>query len=104
LKITLLNNQVLALREDEEQKSAGGIIIPDTAKEKPKRGKGNYGFDAETEKYENLIASGVIDPTKVVRFAVQDATSVSGLMITTEALVTEKPEKKIQTRSHAGNG
>ena len=56
--------------------------------------KGDYGFNAETDKYENLMAAGVIDPTKVVRFALQHATSVSGLMITTEALVTEKPEKK----------
>ncbi|MGD9078261.1 MAG: chaperonin GroEL [Desulfobacterales bacterium] len=57
-------------------------------------GKDDYGFNAEAEKYENLMAAGVIDPTKVVRFALQNAASVSGLMITTEALVTEKPEKK----------
>jgi chaperonin GroEL len=57
-------------------------------------GKGDYGFNAETETYENLMASGVIDPTKVVRFALQNAASVSGLMITTEAMITEKPEKK----------
>ena len=57
-------------------------------------GKGDYGFNAETEKYEKLMASGVIDPTKVVRFALQNAASVSGLMITTEALITDKPEKK----------
>ncbi|MDX1707591.1 MAG: chaperonin GroEL, partial [Desulfobacterales bacterium] len=57
-------------------------------------GKSDFGFNAETEIYENLMAAGVIDPTKVVRFALQNAASVSGLMITTEALVTEKPEKK----------
>jgi chaperonin GroEL len=57
-------------------------------------GKRDYGFNAETEKYGPLMAAGVIDPTKVVRFALQNAASVSGLMITTEALVTEKPEKK----------
>jgi len=57
-------------------------------------GKNDYGFNAETEKYENLISSGVIDPTKVVRLALQNAASVAGLMITTEALITEKPEKK----------
>ena len=57
-------------------------------------GKGDYGFNAETDKYENLMAAGVIDPTKVVRFALQNAVSVSGLMITTEALVSDKPEKK----------
>ena len=57
-------------------------------------GKNDYGFNAETEKYENLISSGVIDPTKVVRLALQNAASVAGLMITTEALITEKPVKK----------
>jgi chaperonin GroEL len=57
-------------------------------------GSDDYGFNAETFKYENMFASGVIDPTKVVRFALQNAASVAGLMITTEALVTEKPEKK----------
>jgi chaperonin GroEL len=57
-------------------------------------GKDDFGFNAETENYENLISSGVIDPTKVVRLALQNAASVAGLMITTEALVSEKPEKK----------
>ena len=57
-------------------------------------GKDDFGFNAETEKYENLVAAGVIDPTKVVRLALQNAASVAGLMITTEALITEKPEKK----------
>ncbi|MEJ2477046.1 MAG: chaperonin GroEL [Desulfobacterales bacterium] len=56
--------------------------------------KGDYGYDAETGEFGNLLASGVIDPTKVVRFAVQNAASVAGLMITTEAMITEKPEKK----------
>ena len=57
-------------------------------------GKGDFGFNADTEKYENLLAAGVIDPTKVVRFALQNAASVSGLMLTTEAMIAEKPEKK----------
>ena len=61
---------------------------------KVQEGKGDFGFNAETEKYENLITSGVIDPTKVVRFAIQNAASVAGLMITTEALISEKPEKR----------
>ena len=55
---------------------------------------GDFGFNAETETYENLVASGVIDPTKVVRYALQNAASVAGLMITTEALVSDKPRKK----------
>jgi chaperonin GroEL len=58
------------------------------------KGKDDFGFNAETEKYEHLLKAGVIDPTKVVRFALQNAASVAGLMLTTEAIVAEKPEKK----------
>jgi chaperonin GroEL len=54
----------------------------------------NQGFNAATDTYENLKASGVIDPTKVVRTALQDAASVAGLLITTEAAISEKPEDK----------
>jgi chaperonin GroEL len=54
----------------------------------------DYGFNAETGTYENLVVTGVIDPTKVVRLALQNAASVAGLMITTEAMIAEKPEKK----------
>jgi len=57
-------------------------------------GKDDFGFNAQTEKYENLLESGVIDPTKVVRFALQNAASVAALMLTTEAMITEKPKKK----------
>jgi chaperonin GroEL len=57
-------------------------------------GNGDFGFNAETEQYERLLSAGVIDPTKVVRFAIQHAASVAGLMITTEALISDKPEKK----------
>jgi chaperonin GroEL len=52
------------------------------------------GFNAQTEQYENLVKSGVIDPTKVVRAALQDAASVAGLLITTEATIAELPEDK----------
>jgi len=57
-------------------------------------GKDAYGFNAETGVYEDLMKAGVIDPTKVVRFALQNAVSVAGLMLTTEAMIAEKPEKK----------
>ena len=57
-------------------------------------GKDDFGFNAETGNYENLVAAGIIDPTKVVRLALQNAASVAGLMITTEALICEKPVKK----------
>jgi chaperonin GroEL len=57
-------------------------------------GKGAFGFNAETGAYEDLIEAGIIDPTKVTRFALQNASSVAGLLLTTEAMVAEKPEKK----------
>ena len=53
-----------------------------------------FGYNAQTDKYETSIKSGVIDPAKVVRTALQDAASVAGLLITTEAMVAEKPEPK----------
>jgi len=55
---------------------------------------GAYGFDAQTEKYTDLVKAGIVDPTKVVRTALQDASSIAGLLITTEAMVAEKPEDK----------
>jgi chaperonin GroEL len=54
----------------------------------------NFGYDAQTGTYGDLVKSGIIDPTKVVRTALQDAASVAGLLVTTEAMVAEKPEKK----------
>ena len=54
----------------------------------------NWGFDAQANEYADLIGRGVIDPTKVVRIALQDAASVAGLLITTEAMVAEKPKKE----------
>lgn len=61
---------------------------------KVKEGKDDFGFNAATEKYENLIKAGVIDPTKVTRTALENAASVSSLLITTEAVVFEKKEKE----------
>lgn len=63
------------------------------------KGKNDYGFNAQSEIYENLLAAGVIDPTKVVRFALQNAASIAGLMLTTETVIAIKPEKKKETRS-----
>ncbi|MED5437257.1 MAG: chaperonin GroEL [Pseudomonadota bacterium] len=56
--------------------------------------KANYGFDAQNEKYVDMVASGIVDPTKVVRTALQDASSIASLLITTEAMVADKPEPK----------
>jgi len=67
----------------------GSVVV-----QKVMEGKGNLGFNAETGKYEDLMDAGIIDPTKVARFALQNAASVAGLLLTTEAMVAEKPEKK----------
>jgi len=67
----------------------GSIVV-----NKVKEGTGAFGFNAETEVYEDLIKAGVIDPAKVARIALENAASIASLLITTEALVTEKPEEK----------
>ncbi len=54
----------------------------------------NHGFDAQAGKFTDLVKAGIIDPTKVVRCALQDAASIAGLLVTTEAMVAEKPEPK----------
>ncbi len=64
----------------------------------------NYGFNAQTEKYEDLVAAGVIDPTKVTRTALQNAASISSLMLTTEAMICEIPEKKSAPSGGPGGG
>jgi len=79
----------------------GSIVV-----EKVKNGKGAFGFNAATEEYEDLVKAGVIDPTKVVRAALQNAASVASLMLTTEALVAERPKKKSSGGGggHGGGG
>jgi len=59
-----------------------------------KKGDKNFGFNAETETFEDLIKAGVIDPTKVSRIALQNAASIASLLITTEAAIVDLPEKK----------
>jgi len=62
--------------------------------ERVKQEKGAFGFDADQEEYTDMNEAGIIDPTKVVRFALQNAASVASLLITTEAVVAEKPKKE----------
>jgi chaperonin GroEL len=64
----------------------------------------NFGFDAQTAEYKDMVAAGIIDPTKVVRTALQDAASVAGLLVTTEAMIAEKPEKKAAGGGGGGGG
>ncbi|MBI5479112.1 MAG: chaperonin GroEL, partial [Deltaproteobacteria bacterium] len=79
----------------------GSIVV-----NKIKDGKGAFGYNAQTQVYEDLIDAGVMDPTKVVRTALQNAASVAGLMITTEACIAEKPKKEAERapRPHGGGG
>ena len=63
-----------------------------------------FGFDAQTGKFENLVSKGIIDPTKVVRTALQDAASIAGLLITTEAMVAEVPKKQSAAPAMPGGG
>jgi len=69
---------------------ADGAVVLD----KVKSSKGAFGFNAATEEFEDLVKAGIVDPTKVVRTALQNAASVAGLLITTEAMIADKPEKK----------
>jgi len=77
----------------------GSVIV-----NKVKEGKDDYGFNAQTEKYENLVQTGVIDPTKVTRIALENAASVAGLVLTTEATIVEKPEEKKPMPPMPGGG
>jgi len=70
----------------------GAIVL-----DKIKNNKGAFGFNAATEEFEDLMKAGIVDPTKVVRTALQNAASVAGLLLTTEAMVAEKPEEKKPT-------
>jgi chaperonin GroEL len=78
----------------------GSVVV-----NKVKEGKDDFGFNAQTEQFENLIKAGVIDPTKVARIALENAASVAGLLLTTEATIVEKPEKKeAPAMPHGGMG
>ncbi|HEX7499364.1 MAG TPA: chaperonin GroEL [Polyangia bacterium] len=92
-----------AIEEPLRQIAANAGVDGSIVVEKVKGGKGAYGFNAATEEYEDLVKAGVIDPTKVVRAALQNAASVAGLMLTTEALISEKPKKK-EEAAHGGGG
>ncbi|MBS1731110.1 MAG: chaperonin GroEL [Bacteroidetes bacterium] len=67
----------------------GSIVV-----QKVKEGKGDFGFNARTEVYENLFKAGVIDPTKVTRIALENAASIAGMLLTTECVIADKPEPK----------
>ncbi|MDA8164778.1 MAG: chaperonin GroEL [Desulfobacteraceae bacterium] len=96
--IDLLRNALVKpLQQIADNAGFEGSVVVNHVKE----GKDDYGFNAASGRYESLLAAGVLDPTKVVRTALQNAASVAGLLMTTEAMVAEEPEKK---KAAAGMG
>ncbi|HUB16127.1 MAG TPA: chaperonin GroEL [Acetobacteraceae bacterium] len=89
------------LRQIAENSGEDGAVISGKVLDKDEY---NWGFDAQTGEFKDLVKAGIIDPTKVVRTALQDAASVAGLLITTEAMVAEKPEKKAAPSMPPGGG
>jgi chaperonin GroEL len=81
----------MPLRQIAENAGEDGAVIAGKILEKDEY---NWGFDAQTGEFKDLVRAGIVDPTKVVRTALQDAASVAGLLVTTEAMVAERPEKK----------
>jgi chaperonin GroEL len=88
------------IRQIVENAGVEGSIVVSKVLEK----SGNFGFDAQKEQYVDMVASGIIDPTKVVRVALQDAASIAALLITTEAMVAEKPKKETAMPPMPGGG
>ncbi len=72
----------------------GSIVV-----QKVKEGKGDYGYNARTETYENMLKAGIIDPTKVTRVALENAASIAGMLLTTECVIADKPKKE-EAHSH----
>jgi chaperonin GroEL len=69
-----------------------------------KSGKGDYGYNAREDRYENMLAAGIIDPTKVTRLALENAASIAGLLLTTECVIADKPEAEPAGHSHSHGG
>jgi chaperonin GroEL len=75
----------------------GSIIL-----QKVREGSGDFGFNARTEQYENLLSTGVIDPTKVARVALENAASIASMLLTTECVIADKPEPKSSSAPMGG--
>jgi chaperonin GroEL len=86
------------LRQISENAGVEGSVVV----QKVKEGKGDFGYNARTNVYEDLKKAGVIDPTKVTRIALENAASIAAMLLTTEAVIADKPEKK--EHSHGGGG
>jgi len=88
------------IRQIAENSGVEGSIVVGRVLEK----SGNFGFDAQEEVYGDLVEKGIVDPTKVVRIALQDAASVAGVLITTEAMIAERPKKESHMPAMPGGG
>jgi chaperonin GroEL len=100
--VEIVRNALKApMRQIVENAGAEGTIVVGKLLEK---GEVNWGFDAQANEYKDMFQAGIIDPTKVVRTALQDAASVAGLVLTSEAMVAEIPEKKPAPAMPPGNG
>jgi chaperonin GroEL len=100
--VDIVRNALKApMRQIAENAGAEGSIVVGKLLEK---GEVNWGFDAQANEYKDMFQAGIIDPTKVVRTALQDAASVAGLVLTSEAMVAEIPEKKPAPAMPSGNG
>ncbi len=87
------------LRQIAENAGEDGAVIAGKTLDKDEHA---FGFDAQTGEFKDLVQAGIIDPTKVVRTALQNAASVAGLLVTTEAMVAERPEKKAASLPQGG--
>jgi chaperonin GroEL len=82
----------------------GAVIIDQVRRRQKESGDKNYGYNVLTGEFGSMIEQGVIDPVKVTRSAVQNAVSIAGLLLTTEALVTDLPEEKPAPQMPGGGG
>jgi chaperonin GroEL len=87
------------IRQIAENAGKDGSVVAETVK----NGKGNFGYNAAIDIYEDLVKAGIIDPTKVARSALQNAASAAAMFLTTEAIITDLPEKK-ENHGHGGMG
>ena len=100
--IDIVRKAVLTpLRQIAENAGEDGAVISGKVLDKDEY---NWGFDAQSGEFKDMVKAGIIDPTKVVRTALQDAASVAGLLVTTEAMIAEKPEKKAPAGGPPGGG
>jgi chaperonin GroEL len=100
--IDIVRRAVLTpLRQIAENAGEDGAVISGKVLDKDDY---NWGFDAQSGEFKDMVKAGIIDPTKVVRTALQDAASIAGLLVTTEAMIAEKPERKAAAGGPPGGG